>query len=1211
MKKNKLFKYVVVPGALGFMLITSPIANAEEADNINKHTPIITKEFEENSDNINLNEETTHKDKEDNLTKKTISSNNKGDEKEDIATKSEENKTVLEKSGIEINTENDENKEKNQDSTKNEAFKIEKSDKEAKKLSVDDESPKSEPDNDNFVEISKNLNNYHRIRLVNFKKNNEDSTNESVKVTIEGETNATGKYELRLSTNVMYDPNHYEIIKKNIDFSKSEDENSKNLKQALISSKTRGEYKLIGNKKYTTNLNIIDETTDEIVGNIKDGVVEIFKIPDNAKKLRYKVTTELLLPKFDAILHDDLSKDIRVDLDYRDHFPIGISEPEDVKSYKNKSKTIASINAEYIARNNKKAYYVTKSKGSNEEGKTTEFNVNSFRENYNYQPNKIYLHQFEDNNGEYKFKIEYSNLDFLELPKEYINENEKISFSAELVNPEALSHDETRRLEFKKVNLNDKNHIVKRVIPGNIGINYPLYTYASDPSLMFNVTYYVHDAEFSHEPSNSTSVLNNLVLDKGNISFDYYNQGSDKRAALNFVSISSILSQLDEVHEYLYKRLTLKNLSLIKKDGSYKIPVYTMKLKQGNKVIKEATIYAEGKLSIPSGSSFSDLYKVSTKTGLSETKKIPIEEKRISDKNLLIGEEKVVNEGEEGLIKTTYDVQYLNGKEYSRLNEKESVVKKMKPKIIHYGISDSLVEKSIENIEFGIKYKEDSNIEYGKTKILQKGENGELEVTRTTTLINGKREIKKTSKILKGKSDKIIGVGNKKSSIESIPYVVIERQTKELQEGDREISVKGKDGTKTTTTIYDVDPDTGKLINPKEVVETVDPVNEVILLGTKKVINAKTIEDIATTTKTKKESIPGKIKYESDDKIDFGTKKVVKDPVDGEKEITTVSQKGKKDKITEKVIKNPQDGVTKVGNKKVEVKPLDPLYKGGEKGSETTTTIYDVDPNTGKLINPVSTTKKSYPSATIEDIATKTKKTTEEVPYNTVYVAKSDLKYGEKRVFQEGSNGAKEVTIVSKVIEGKRIEEKSEKIIKKPTPKIIGVGNRKTEIEKIPFETTEEKDNTLEFGKTETKTKGKDGRKTTTTVAEVDPNTGKLINPKETIETEKPVNEIVLIGNKITTPIFDIVEADDSKVDKEKQEEKDDSKESKENETKEVDDSEERKDVIEEKENSATTSKIKTQKKSSNPKTGVTGITGIMTILGSSIVGLSKTKKKD
>lgn len=183
---------------------------------------------------------------------------------------------------------------------------------------------------------------------------------------------------------------------------------------------------------------------------------------------------------------------------------------------------------------------------------------------------------------------------------------------------------------------------------------------------------------------------------------------------------------------------------------------------------------------------------------------------------------------------------------------------------------------------------------------------------------------------------------------------------------------KGVKGKKLTKITYKVDRTSGELTDPvSEIVEDTKPINEVILVGTKKVTPATPIEDIATTTKTTKEVIKAEISYEADETLEFEKQNVAIKPINGEKEITTVSQSGKKDVVTEKVIKDKVDGVTKVGNKKVEVATKDGV-------TTTTTTIYEVEKETGKLVNPKVTTHKTTKIGTIEDIAKKIKPKVEE-----------------------------------------------------------------------------------------------------------------------------------------------------------------------------------------------------------------------------------------
>lgn len=109
------------------------------------------------------------------------------------------------------------------------------------------------------------------------------------------------------------------------------------------------------------------------------------------------------------------------------------------------------------------------------------------------------------------------------------------------------------------------------------------------------------------------------------------------------------------------------------------------------------------------------------------------------------------------------------------------------------------------------------------------------------------------------------------------------------------------------------------------------------------------------------------------------------------------------------------------------------------------------------------------------------------------------------------------------------------------------IGNVEKKTEKVEFKTLEEKDATLEKGKTKVKVEGVLGEVEKTIVYEVNPKTGELINPKaEEKVIKKPVDKIVLVGSKE-------VNADskqngkDSEVDSNKKQDKNTKKDTKEN----------------------------------------------------------------
>ena len=327
-------------------------------------------------------------------------------------------------------------------------------------------------------------------------------------------------------------------------------------------------------------------------------------------------------------------------------------------------------------------------------------------------------------------------------------------------------------------------------------------------------------------------------------------------------------------------------------------------------------------------------------------------------------------------------------------------------------------------------------------------------------------------------------IGNVDTQTEEFNYNTIKKDDPTLQEGQTKVAVKGIKGKKVTKITYKVDRATGELMDPvSEVVEDTKPIDEVVLIGTKKVIPASTIEDIAKTTKVSKEVIKGKTIYEADSSLDFEKKNEIKKPIDGEKEITTISQKGQKDQVSEKITKESVDGLTKVGNKKVEIK------KEGDI-TITTTTIYEVDKNTGKLINPKVSVNKSTNFGNIEDIAKTTKVSKEVIKGKTIYEADDSLDFEKKNEIKKVIDGEKEITTISQKGQKDKI---SEKIIKKSQDGLIKIGNKKVETKK-------DGDITI----------------TTTTIYEVDKNSGKLINPKVSVNKSADMKKVEDISAKTT-----------------------------------------------------------------------------------------------
>ncbi|PTK44211.1 hypothetical protein BUZ61_16810, partial [Staphylococcus nepalensis] len=86
----------------------------------------------------------------------------------------------------------------------------------------------------------------------------------------------------------------------------------------------------------------------------------------------------------------------------------------------------------------------------------------------------------------------------------------------------------------------------------------------------------------------------------------------------------------------------------------------------------------------------------------------------------------------------------------------------------------------------------------------------------------------------------------------------------------------------------------------------------------------------------------------------------------------------------------------------------------GQNGTETTTTTYDVNPETGALTNPQVSTTSTPATAQVVEIGT-TQVETNDVNYETIYRENPDLPAGTQNEIQAGSVGTSQTTTTYQV----------------------------------------------------------------------------------------------------------------------------------------------------------------------------------------------------
>ena len=308
-----------------------------------------------------------------------------------------------------------------------------------------------------------------------------------------------------------------------------------------------------------------------------------------------------------------------------------------------------------------------------------------------------------------------------------------------------------------------------------------------------------------------------------------------------------------------------------------------------------------------------------------------------------------------------------------------------------------------------------------------------------------------------------------KVEVETIPSPVTYEKDASREKGQANITVPGKDGSKTTTTTYTVDPNNGEVTPNVGEPVIVNPTDTIIKVAAKdKVVYSKDGDNIV------KEVTTYTVNPTNGNITEHTTRE-------------TFKENGLKDKVEVETIPSPVTYEKDASREKGQVNITVP----GKDGSKTTTTTYTVDPNSGEAIAHVGEPVIVNPTTTIVKVAAK----------DTVVTSK------------DGNNIVKTATSYTvNPDNGNIIEHTTKEIFKENGAK------DKVEVETIPSPVKYEKDASREKGQDNITVPGKDGSKTTTTTYTVNPDNGEvtpnegnpvIVNPKETIVKVAAKDKIV------------------------------------------------------------------------------------------------------
>ena len=376
------------------------------------------------------------------------------------------------------------------------------------------------------------------------------------------------------------------------------------------------------------------------------------------------------------------------------------------------------------------------------------------------------------------------------------------------------------------------------------------------------------------------------------------------------------------------------------------------------------------------------------------------------------------------------------------------------------------VEKTRE-IPFNTIYQADETKDKGNEEVVVNGETG----------LEGYKETDANySRIIKEKIDKVVKKGTKPK----VEVEVIASPTRYEKDDSREkgqeniITVQGKNGSKTTTATYTVNPNTGEVVEHPQEPVIVNPTTTIIKVAAKdKVVYSKDGDNIL------KETTAYEVNPDNGNITENTTREIFK-------------ENGAKDKVVVEKIPSPiryeKDSSRDKGQENITIQ--------GKDGSKTTTTTYTVNPENGETIPNVKGPVVVEPTITVVKVAAK-----------------------DKVVFsKDGNNIIKETTTYTVNPDNGNITENTTREIFKENG-----AKDKVVVEKIPSPIRYEKDDSRDKGQENITIQGKDGSKTTTTTYTVNPENGEveehpqnpvIVNPTETIIKVAAKDKVEIVNRK-------------------------------------------------------------------------------------------------
>ena len=276
---------------------------------------------------------------------------------------------------------------------------------------------------------------------------------------------------------------------------------------------------------------------------------------------------------------------------------------------------------------------------------------------------------------------------------------------------------------------------------------------------------------------------------------------------------------------------------------------------------------------------------VEIKETVTVEEKVAFKEETKVDPTLDKGQTRV-EEGEEGIDEVTYEVTKVDGVEKSRKEVSRKTKKVAKNKITYTGSKAVVTTKEVtktEEVAFQTREVENALLAEGVRRVKTAGQKGVRTIVETVTYTDGVEtgRVEKSNTITTPAGDEIGEVGTKKvvvpvvttkeeTKTEEVAFQTKEVTNSELPEGSRQVKTAGKKGVRTIveTVTYTDGVETGRVEKSNTI--TTPAVDEVIEVGTKKVV----VPVVTTKEETKTEEVAFQTKEVTNPDLPEGSRQV-------------------------------------------------------------------------------------------------------------------------------------------------------------------------------------------------------------------------------------------------------------------------------------------------------------------------------------------------